>query len=211
MRLAFAPRNNAEGKRDATGAFQPEARAWAAHVGGAEVAIFENERPKRLRKAEVLERIRGAKNLSQLAFFCHGWTNGIQAGIGVPDLPELAAALEETSPNVDVRVTLYCCSTGGGGNGGDGGFADELRDALCRRGMVRCVVDAHTTPGHTTTNPHVRRFVGTGTEHGGAGGSWIVSPGSALWPRWRSMLRSGDLRFSFPLLGVEEIHTLLAR
>lgn len=211
MRLALAPRSNVEGKRDATGAFQPEAKAWAAYVGDAEVILFDNARPKARRKSETLGAIRGAKNLSHLALFCHGWPSGIQTGIALRDLPEFAEAVERASPSIDLRVTLYCCSTGAGGIGGDGGFADELRDALCRRGVTRCVVDAHTTPGHTTTNPHVRRFVGTGTEHGGAGGSWIVSPGSALWPRWRSLLRTTDLRLAFPGLTIEQIHARLAR
>lgn len=210
MRLAFAPASNTEGKKDATGAFHPEARAWAQFVGEAEVVRFDNTRGKVAQRSAVLSAICDAKNLSHLAFFCHGWTNGIQPGITTSDLNAVAAAVELASPLVDLVVTLYCCSTGGGGIGGDGGFADEFRDALCRRGVTRCVIDAHVTPGHTTQNPHVRRFTGAGTEYGGAGGQWIVSPGSRLWPRWRGSLQRTDLRFEFPTLSIEQIHARLA-
>ncbi|MBK7153843.1 MAG: hypothetical protein IPH72_19025 [Sandaracinaceae bacterium] len=62
--------------------------------------------------------------------------------------------------------------------GGDGGFADQLRDALAAHGLTGHV-DAHAKPGHTTKNPHLRRFHMDGGP--GVGGEWLVEPGTALW------------------------------
>ena len=54
--LAFAPQYNSKGKHDATGAFQPEAMAWAAmHITGART--IDNHRSKAQMRADVLTAI----------------------------------------------------------------------------------------------------------------------------------------------------------
>lgn len=208
----FAPMYNSDGKRDATGAFQPEARAFARLVcgagrGEATVTLVDNRRPKPATRRAVLDAV-GAVRPDRLVFFCHGWKAGIQFGIGLEHLEELAAACSQ--PPI---VTLYACSTAAGATGGDGGFADALRDALCLSGAPWCRVDAHTTAGHTTRNPYVRRFDGLGSPVGGQGGQWIVAPPAAggnavLWKRWVAALRT-DFRFQFPELEISEIHRRL--
>ncbi len=199
--LAFVPLYNTGKKRDATGAFQPEAHAWSLVVGGAEIVGVDNHQQPPARRRAVLGAIREHRP-ERVAFFCHGWTGGVQVGFDVSSLRGLAEALASCSaPN----VTLYCCLTGKGEGDGDGGFADRLRDALCAAGATYCRVDAHTTAGHTTRNPYVRRFEGSGSPVGATGGQWIVAPGSSIWGRWRRAL-TGDLRFRYPDLEISEIH-----
>lgn len=208
--LALAPRYNTGTKRDATGAFQPEARAFAALHNGDVVLVDNKNLTSAGMRSDVLTAIRDHRP-SHIAFFCHGWKTGIQFGFGMKHLDELAEAIRGCYQGTCSIVTLYACSTGGGpGTGGDGGFADGLRDALCRQGDVDCFVDAHDRPGHTTRNPYVRRFEGMGSAVGGSGGYWIVSPGSTLWRPWVRALRDTDLRFRFPTMDVEQIHAELA-
>lgn len=204
--LAFAPMHNTPGKRDATGAFQPEARAFVKLHGGI-IALIDNHARPLVQRRQVHAAI-SEVGPSVVAFFCHGWRTGIQFGIGMAHLDALAAAISGAS--YGPTIALYCCSTGSGpGIGGDGGFADWFRDALCRAGADFCQIDAHTTAGHCTRNPNVRRFEGMGSPTGGVGGYYIVAPKSALWSRWRAAL-AGDLRLRFPMMSVGEIHRELA-
>lgn len=203
--LAFAPKYNTCKKRDATGAFQPEARAFLETgldgVTYGDLVIVDNHLHADEMRARILDAIAEHKP-DHVAFFCHGWATGIQFGFGMAHVKQLA---EDIATIDRPTVTLYCCLTADGPTDGDGGFADALRDALCQAGAVNCRVDAHTTAGHTTRNPRVRRFDGLGSAHGGTGGQWIVMPQSALWGRWVRALR-GDLRFRFPGMEIAEIH-----
>lgn len=203
--LAFAPLHNSNGKKDATGAFQPEASKFCMTIPAAtHLILVDNHLPAAKMRAFVLATIAEHKP-DRLAFFCHGWATGIQFGFGLAHIKQLAEAIATIDRPI---VTLFCCLTGkddAGHVGGDGHFADRLRDALCAAGAVECRVDAHTTAGHTTMNPHVRRFDGLGSPIGGCGGQWIVAPGSKLWPKWKAALR-GDLRFRFSEMEIGEIH-----
>lgn len=205
--VAFAPQFNTAGRKDATGAFQPEARAFLRVVGDGSLVLIDNRKPEAAMRAQVLAAL--SPGTLTVAFFCHGLGKRIQFGFGLAHVALLASAL---AGDRNRRVVLYACNTGKGNEpvGGDGGFADELRDALCRAGCVDCRVDAHTTAGHTTCNPYVRRFEGMGSPVGGVGGYWLVAPGSALWTKWRTALRDTDLRFRFPFMSVAEIHRELA-
>ena len=73
-----------------------------------------------------------------LALFCHGWKGGVQLGPYSQDVRALVRALELRAYS-DLAIVLYACSTGDGidpdgpegpAPGGEGGFADALRDAL---------------------------------------------------------------------------------
>jgi len=204
--LILAPMYDSPGKHDATGAFQPEVNGFSVRSGGAVNTWVDNHATKPAMRADVLGMVHTVSP-TLLAVFSHGWRTGIQFGFGLPHVDELAVELARGCTSV--RVALYCCSTGSGpGVGGDGGFADMLRDALCRAGAVNCQVDAHDRAGHTTKNPYVRRFTGQGSNVGGMGGQWIVAPGSALWGRWKAALR-GDLRWRFPTMDVAAIHAEL--
>lgn len=167
----------------------------------------------------ALERNRD-QQVVQIAVFCHGWSSGIQFVHGARVKHFAQAIKAGLFGSTRVNVTLYCCTAGsdtdpktpetsGDAPGGDGGFADLLRDALCAAGVVDCRVDAHTVLGHTTRNPYVRRFDGHGSPVGGVGGSWLVTPGSAHWHAW-DKATDGELRWEFPLLEAGAIHVKLA-
>jgi hypothetical protein len=167
---------------------------------------------KLTRQARFFEVIAGLAKppLDCLAWFGHGLPRSLpQPWIGLKDVDHFASVFA-SSKVPRQTVVLYACSTGAGGVGGDGGFADALRDALCRAGSVNCRVVAHVTAGHATRNPNVRFFDGMGSATGGAGGYYPVAPGSALWKKWVRALRETDMRFRFPFLSVAEIHAELA-
>lgn len=217
--IAFAPAFNTHGRHDATGAFQPEARAFLGHNGAVgDLFLISNRNTEDAMRKQVLGAIGGLGRTlgadSAVAFFCHGLRRKIQFGFDVRNVDQLAHGIAEaTYPGMRCAlVVLYCCNTAGvPGVGGDGGFADALRDALCRAGSTYCQVDAHTTAGHTTRNPYVRRFEGKGSPVGGVGGYMLVAPKSKLWPKWRKAMQDehGTLRYEFPFMAVSEIHKRL--
>jgi hypothetical protein len=217
--LCIRPRHNTPGKKDVTGAFAPEADKFLNLHGTGGVETFDNRKPMAARRREVLELLKDGVDFDAIAFFCHGWSNGIQAGFTRANVAQLAKALDKAwEPLGDARVVLYCCSTGAdpedspvqAAGTGDNSFADRLRDALCALGDTACRVTAHDTVAHTTMNPHALFFDGMGSPVGGAGGYYPVAPGSPLWPKWRKALRTTDMRFEFPFMSIAEIHAELA-
>jgi hypothetical protein len=213
--IAITPWRDTKGKRDATRAFIPEAKRFTAywHARGyeAEYHCIDNTKPNVERRRQTIEAIWSKPKLKHLAIFAHGWRSGIQLGFRLSHMRALARAIEQVAVDDAPVVSLYCCSTAQGSTGGDGGFADELRDELCHQGLVRCRIDAHTTQGHTTRNPHMRRFEGEGSYTGGQGGWFIVRPRSKLWRAWTKALRhpDGTLRYELSRLSVPEIHGIL--
>jgi len=230
--LVLYSAKNTPGKSDATGAFEPEAKAFArTHdvpkdrvVGMPLVGM-----PKAVRMRRTLEAIHAANRnepLDCLALFGHGWPDGIQFGFNRDDIPEFAGRLA-VSCSQDLRVVLYACLAAENdvrdrnhkdvGPGTDGGFADLLRDELVRWGVKRCQVDAHKFAGHTSMQPFVVRFLGSMVEDlnkGGVGGAWLVAPGSEYWKAWvkklRGKARKGHLRYRFPFMSELQIKAELA-
>lgn len=217
--LVFVPVQNTPGKRDAD-EFRREARLFCAYLRASKgwptpVHQFDNARELAERRADVLRHVHGLTPgaVKVVALFCHGWPDGVQAGFRSEHARGLARELENVAAT-ELTVALYCCSTGADqdpatdetaepGPGGDGGFADRLRDELGAVG-VQATVYAHSTAGHCTRNPRVRIFL----PHERAGGHWVVSPDSPLWPRWRQYLQ-GDGRFTYPFLSAAEIEAEL--
>lgn len=212
--LIVTPDRNTPGKKDYTGAFLPESRLFAAHRsthapnGGVVIprVTIDISKPPEQRRAQLLAAISGARPVSAIAFFCHGLMRKLpQLGWDLSNVDVLAAQLA-THGTADIVAVLYACDTAAGvAPGGDGGFADRLRDELCRAGATNCRVDAHKTAGHAVMNPHVRRFEGMGSGIGGVGGSWIVEPGSEKWNAWKRALRT-PFRYDFPFMTIDEIH-----
>jgi hypothetical protein len=205
--ILFTPDRDTVGRRDYSAAFAPEARAFAKLHGIPSSAIvpIDVARPRAQRNERVLTVLAHESLLDCVAFFCHGLRSGLQVGPDNASVLELAHALRNAGTPT-LRVALYACSAGEGpGPGGDGGFADRLRDALCAAGLRDCRVDAHSTAGHATQNPYVRRFEGGGSPVGGTGGTWIVGPSSPLWKPWVRALK-GEMRLCYPLLSVAEVH-----
>lgn len=217
--IAFAPQYNRPGKKDATGAFIPEARRFLEHYGEAEGPhLIDNRASKKAMRQQVYDILDSYPDdslLSCIAFFCHGYKVGMQFGIRKKDCDELAQRLFRIGDE-HISVPLYACDAARDADrdrkddleafGGDGGFADELRDALCRAGAVWSNVDSHTTPGHTTRNPHVRRFEGNGSPIGGIGGYYIVNRKKwSVWMAWQRLLKT-DFRYEYPMLPTSVIH-----
>lgn len=214
--LVFAPLRDTPGKADGR-EFQREARAFVK-LHGLErgVALFDPQDELAERRAAILRHVEAVEpgSLSLLALFAHGWPDGVQAGFRCEHVRGLARALKEASAPV-LTVVLYCCSTGADrdastdeltdpGPGGEGGFADRLRDELGELG-VAATVYAHSTAGHTTRNPRVRVF----RPGERAGGHWLVEPGSELWPSWLRYLHQGEGRLRFPFLTAEQLEAEL--
>ena len=211
----FAPLRNAPGKRDAF-EFLREAHAFnRAHGFNDVVCVFDNDRSLVGRRGEVLGYLRKLPRVSVVAFFCHGWPEGVQTGFMLGHVRLLAGSLASVCGGGELTVALYCCSTGADddgletderapGPGGDGGFANRLRDELCDLG-VRATVFAHSTAGHTTRNPWVRVF----RPDRRAGGEWLVTPGGPLWAAWLRALKYTDVRLKFPLVTQAALEQLL--
>jgi hypothetical protein len=214
--LCLVPDQNTMGKSDTTGAFLPEARAFARCHGQNPDAIITRFPARELflrRRAFCVRAIESASQLDVLAFFCHGWRDGLQAGWQRTTILHLARTLAQHAAR-DAHVLLYACDTGRDadalreddtepGPGGDGGFADELRDT-CEALGREITVAAHATAGGTTVNPYARRFA---PGCGGRGGEWYVEPESALWLPWKRSLRDprNTLKFRFPMMTPAEV------
>lgn len=220
--LAFAPTSNLPGKRDATGAFQPEGKALVRLARrGSELVLIDNNKPFQVRRRQVLAELnsRRGRGATSVAFFCHGFRTGIQLGFRLPHIGALAHAVRELCAIDEIVIALYCCSTGADQKGqpltapgtGEGSFADRLRDRLCAEGAVHCRVVAHTTVAHTTKNPRVVFMDGMGVPGGGVGGYAPVSPGAANWMRWRRALSEprSTLRYRMPFMSAASIHSEL--
>ncbi len=138
-----------------------------------------------------------------LVYFGHGLRHSLpQLGATLGNIASLAAALAlaSTAP----LVVLYACSAANGDTaGGEGGYCDALRDALCNSEAPGCVVLGHDTAGHCCRNPFVRRFTRE------PGSQWVIAPGAVLWKPWRTALQ-GPLRLRFPFMAQHEIETQLA-
>lgn len=188
---------------DFKGAFEPESLTFMKVVPGKHTLIkFDASKGMASRKRQVLEALEELEGggYSGIALLCHGWHNGVQAGFRTRDIPELvqrvcAATKNGTDARDVLHVPLFCCSTAAKGKtpeaasetGGDGGFADVLRDTFCQQGKSWVRVYGHTTPGHTTKNSQVRMFEGKGSPIGGCGGEVMVRqppPKNPLWRVW---------------------------
>lgn len=229
--LVFYSSVNSKGKHDATGAFEPEAKAFAKlhEIPDKQVVPIACERMTKAERRKTvmsfLTHYVGA-HLDGVVFFCHGWVDGFQMGFDRSRVTTLAEMIMLCT-NSEPVISLYACSTAENdekdtftkevGIGTDGGFADMLRDALCRQGLSRGWVDAHKTQGHATMNPMGVRFRMADVEDrllGGVGGDWIVCPGSSVWKRWKKNLRpkgSKTFRFEYPFMSTSEIKSYLEK
>lgn len=223
--LVFAPLHNTHDDNDVGGAFLPEAHHFC-EVNGFEDIVhqFDNTQPMPERMKQVCGWIADVKDVPALpaevvAFFCHGWEDGIQAGFHRSTVKALVSALK-TACTVDPIIVLYACSTGDGAPvdpanhglaanaaapGGEGGFADALRDECLAQGLLATVF-AHTVRGHCTENPMLRVF-GPDTTFGG---EWVVAPHTLQWHAWVHALAHTDLRLRFWKLSADELQAELS-
>jgi hypothetical protein len=215
--LAISPTTNSKGKRDVTGAFLPEA-IYFSDLHDSPRESFDSTKSKRSRRREVESiLVDSGPNFDLIAFFMHGWKKGLQSGHNTWNVRNLAKAIESAAGVDEVKVALYACDTARDadkersddskpGPGGEGGFADKLRDHLVDLGLSGGWVDAHTVTAHTTKAPYVRRFY-INADCVNDGGEWLVTPGSPEWKAWRRALQEDrDFRLSFPLMTKSEIY-----
>lgn len=215
--LVATPDRNTQGN-DFSGAFKPEAERYAQFYRGrgdqVEIIRVDVSQHSPTKRAQLLAAVKVAGPLDRLALFGHGWRTGQQFGLKI-DSPENIAALAEFAVGVvgastpNLKVALYCCSTGASDNDspvGDGSFADILRDDLCGSGRPDCSVMAHTSAGHTTRNAHVRMFYGTGVRGGGVGGVNVAEHGTPEWRKLYARLHDGNdpFRWLLPYMTLEE-------
>ena len=224
--VAFAPLQNRPGTNprtgvpwaDATGAFQPEALRFAKVHGDVRVVLFDAFAEKSERRSAVREALRaGPSDIECVAFFCHGHKTGLQTGYdGRTGAEQLAVDLARFSSLH--TVVLFACDAGRDGDaasaddirpgpGGDGGFADLVRDELAQTFARSVTIYAHAATGHTSRLPYVRRFDYATS----AGGEWVIEPDSELWKAWRRKLQSpkDDFRLTFPFMTQAELEAAL--
>lgn len=241
--IAIVPKHASQAKPGDAAEFLREARAWLKARGGGELIVFDNSLKPRARAVEVETRLyelaKAGVRVPSVAFFMHGLRDSIQTGHtcnvrrqpGYMPVAELAKALRAVTTPAP-KIPLYACDAARDGNltrkddqnegpGGDGGFADGLRDAMIALDHTWASggwVDAHITPGHTTVNKLVRRFLCDPLPHeitlGMPGGEWLVSPRDrALWAAWVKALgtttKKGAFRLEFPMLTTREVHAHL--
>jgi len=229
--VIYAPRFNTGKKRDATGAFHPEAILFCKHWRlnpATTIEYFDNRRSRYAIAEEVLssmeQRQRAEKPIAVWGYFNHGYTHGMQIGLRSSghrvfteqDEENFERFLDIISEHPAPLVPLYACSTSDDPDGdpdsapgsGDGSFADLTRDGLCERGSVYCRVFAHTTAGHTTGNPMIKMVDGLGTMDGGLGAELIAMPGTKEFKSLQRKLKTA-FRFDVPFLTVDAIRKSL--
>lgn len=190
--LSLCPLYDTIGKVDASGAFYPEARAFLGLNLGSTVLRFDSNRvmaDKRTESDRIISRYVGT-DLDAVAFFCHGWSRGIQAGYAMPHIQRLAYLLSRVLTPGGM-VLLYCCSTA---QDLEGGFAAKLSEHLGEGHPVF----AHETAGHTTYNPYTYRFVA------GHATPYVSCKDSDAFRTWRRAMRSRTFRFEAPFLLPEQ-------
>lgn len=212
--IAFRAAHNKPGKHDVTGAFAPECQLFMQCHGGQpeDIVVIDNSRSESACRQETLDALNlyAGRNLEAVAFFCHGWPNGMELGFDKRNVDKLACAIYDACERTNIQVPLYLCWTGEGGDKGATSFADALRDELCGKGAPHCRVMAHTYKGHTTMNPHIRFFDGMGSSVGGVGGYDVVAGPKEVRKKLIDALRGKtpgleDFRFKFPFMSVGEI------
>jgi hypothetical protein len=196
------PAFDTPGRKDASGAFRPEAARLVKALGlHASSRIFDSNRAMPDRRMEVSTALAKCSDLDLVAFLCHGWRDGIQAGWRLPQVQDLAQRLVSAC-KPDAVIALYCCDTARdadedrkddtlGGPGGKGGFASALWLAMEQRGF-RGTLWAHPTTAHTTMNPHVRVWR---VDEEPELGDWACTPHSEHWVKWCRAMRLTEWRY----------------
>jgi len=144
-------------------------------------------------------------DVGTLMLFGHGWPTSLSGfGLQRAHIPAFAEQVKRLGCK---KVVLYSCLTA------SEWLPRKLRKPLkvvpwavdLSKALPGVEVYAHTTAGHTTRNPYVRRIVD------GVSG-WLVDPSSPQWEAWRDELHrpASTLRFLFPTFSYTEMNMALA-
>lgn len=218
--LVIYSNSNVKGKKDATGAFIPEAKAFAKFYCVPEenmLGIPCTRVKASVRRNSIKEflSIHNGGGIRLVAWFGHGWSQGIQFGFNKRNVGKLTRWMVGCCAP-DVSQVLYACSTASTSKstrkismpGTDGGFADTLRDAMWEYGFTGGWVDAHLQPGHTTKNPYILRFICDEDHVIRGGGIWLVKPKTTYWATWVNAVRNTNFRYIFPTLSKFNLNEL---
>jgi hypothetical protein len=213
------PAYDTPGRKDSSGAFRPQAAQLVKTLGlFASVRLFDSNRAMIDRRQEVSNALSRLTDLDMVAFLCHGWRDGIQAGWKLGQVPDLAARIRKACKE-DATIALYCCDTArdgddhreddvSGGPGGKGGFASALWVALEALGF-KGTLWAHPTTAHTTQNPHVRVWR---VDEEPELGDWACEPHSEHWGKWCRAMRLSEWKFRMlQCQTADELETAIAR
>ena len=166
---------NSKGKRDATGAFIPEAIALSKILGRSddvEVLRF----PRSFTK---VPRINLSGNFESISVFCHGWVNGVELlPSGRSGASQMARYMKEHSCKY---LNLFACSAANEGHSG-GCYARWVSEE-CHNLGHRAQVFGHETAGHTSWNPKARFYWSTSR---GVETERAVDPMRDGWDEWRA-------------------------
>jgi hypothetical protein len=202
----YTSTNSRPWKRDATGAFIPEAKAFAKFHGVPTENVIPvpcRGVPRWKRRALVLQTLRKHTQIETIVFFCHGHPDKIQFGFDLATNSKLANAIQDATEGAEsLDIILYACSCARNPRVDqkkrwyfptwdvtDGCYAEDLLDLLIYRNVPEPTIYAHYTSGHTTRNPYVLTFNVKYIE-------WMHQPFSIEWKTWVKALK-GDLRFNF--------------
>ena len=208
-------RNSEDKTADYTGMFLPEALAFMkTHnipvANHHRVNLSYSESSRRFSVYNFIKKKHAELGqIEGIAFFCYGLGKKIQLGIRISDLQDFSYLIKEIIPKKSTNFTfvLYCCSLGDSpGIGGERGFADCLRDEMCKAGIVDVTITTNVEDGHATKNTSKKKFDGLSSPVGGTGGIWIVAPKTTLWIKWKNAINKTDLRFRVPFMTIAEIH-----
>jgi lysophospholipase L1-like esterase len=183
--IANATGRVAMGQGDTVAIYSSESKEWATFKGVAEkyVAKYGGTVYPAKDAQDILDAIRKHQSISRLIIAGHGMAYGVlrpgAAGLrtGSDSLPKFVS-VETFAAELGSRlvsgavIALAACNAGKNpgdpGNwdvpsyaaGGERSLAGKLRDALASQPNIAEGVNirAHTTAGHTTRNPAVRRF-----------------------------------------------------
>jgi len=202
---------------DATGAFIPEGINFNKHRTSkgdtVQLIPYDNSLAPGKRLEPFLKLIENANPFDAFVYLGHGLRNGLPSvGMTQANRKKFTDLLIKKAKNKkSLYVTLYACSsaeTTTGQVGGEGGFADKIRDDLVDAGFTQGWVDAHSVAGHATQNSMLRRFY-LSKEQAASGGTWLVAPGSPEFAQWRKKLNSkwkdDPFRFDFPYMTAAEV------
>lgn len=173
------------------------------------------------RLGTMLDHINGytGPTLSFIAFFCHGWKNGFQLGIGVmgaggsrrhpSDVERLVESIKGKARD-DLVLVLYACGTA---KEDEASFAARLRDLMVGEPHPKphCRVVGHYGDGNAYQFPFIRVF--EGSDGTGAAGH-DIAPSIEIRQRLKSRISNASacrgFRWAFPFMTLDAIDAYLA-
>ncbi len=162
--LVISRENNSPGKKDASGAFEPESKAMTrilrdmgrnvTHIR-VRTDSYENKHTMRGWLLDKINRTHkeNGNPLSAVSIFCHGWRTGVEL------LPTREQGAKEVAQVLAARgvkyFNLFACSTGEPNPNGN--WAQWVVEECVQLGH-KMLVFSHEPAGHTTWNPNINLY-----------------------------------------------------